>query len=289
MIREKSSRSNSPTRQSTTALSKNELWAGCLPIKLVLAEEDLASVFNPDPVFLLAPRFSYLSCVASEAVDFFRESAIEFSSEAWFDCKGIALRSNLPVGVLYDLTTDEGKSLPWTITVHLQAFPEQKILKSGSPKTSEAYFFHNLKQALHLLHGSTRLFNELTIEKQSMLWEGARSGMLQQYQELSRTLLPMKAEVKLIPIRILRRGERPMIQRPVTIVRYDDISQETHEKTLGEVIKDDFLPFLDEFDFSKLGSLQVQGISVPLNSPIFTVWYLLKHADFFLYVVLLEK
>lgn len=48
----------------------------------------------------------------------------------------------------------------------------------GSPSSSrvESYFFHSFKQAITLIHGSTKYFNDMPIEKQRQLWAAASIG-----------------------------------------------------------------------------------------------------------------
>jgi hypothetical protein len=131
--------------------------------------------------------------------------------------------SNVPVGVLYDLFGEGRREMH--ITVHFQAFPSQTILKCVSPVDSEQFYFHSLKQALYVLHGKTKPFNDLSVEQQRALWQAVRDSHREAFEEISATFrlsAPLLAnmaavkDVKGIPIRVLRR-DKPTTQRPVSL------------------------------------------------------------------------
>lgn len=68
-------------------LSK-DIWNGYIGIELELSYSDVTSMQKPGRVYLLASRLSYLPITVSEIVSYFQQSAIEFSSEIWFECEG---------------------------------------------------------------------------------------------------------------------------------------------------------------------------------------------------------
>ena len=51
---------------------------------------------------------------------------------------------NIPIGVLYDLFGEE--SIPWSLDVHYQNFPETKMQRCHNEETIKFYFMNNLKE-----------------------------------------------------------------------------------------------------------------------------------------------
>jgi hypothetical protein len=68
------------------------LWEGHVPIRFILSDTDITATEVPDAVYVMASRFSYLPIVAADVVHYFQQSAIEFSSEVWFECNGKPLQ-----------------------------------------------------------------------------------------------------------------------------------------------------------------------------------------------------
>lgn len=108
------------------------------------------------------------------------------------------------------------------ITVHFQAFPSQAILRCISPSDSEHFYFHSLKQALYVLHGKTKPFNDLSIDQQRALWQAICVGDRVGFERVAsgfRPSIPVSSPQSLqalrsLPIRIIRR-DKPTLQRPV--------------------------------------------------------------------------
>lgn len=68
------------------------VWGGSVCLEIALAESDISSNDNPEPVFVQAPRHSYLPVSLADVVVHFRQHAIEFSSDVWFEANGAPLR-----------------------------------------------------------------------------------------------------------------------------------------------------------------------------------------------------
>ena len=81
---------------------------------------------------------------------------------------------HLPIGFLYDIacsTSSADELLPWTITVRYSKFPHNTILELASGKAAEENFFHSLKQAMYIQHGSAKSVMSITRAEQSELWD----------------------------------------------------------------------------------------------------------------------
>lgn len=68
------------------------IWDGSVCLEVALAESDISSNDNPESVFVRASRYSYLPVTLADVVVHFRQHAIEFSSDVWFESNGVPLR-----------------------------------------------------------------------------------------------------------------------------------------------------------------------------------------------------
>lgn len=195
---------------------------------------------------------------------------------------------------------------PWKIVVHFQAFPVHLLLKCTNPEESEHFYFHSLKQALFQLHGTTRLFNELSVEQQRILWKSIQQGDRASYHAIAESLRPAPllnstvpssaiSELKMIPIRLCQL-DQPVVQRPVRIWRTYDApaalntdGEQKYMRLLDEVLSQDFAEVYNSRGGREHVQCIVQGIEVPLNAPIYDLWHLMSHCDLYLYVTLRSR
>lgn len=69
-----------------------EAWRGKVPIKFILASQDVVSPTPPEPVFVLCSRYGYLSYNAQIAIEYFRSYTMDLQSEMWFESSGCPLK-----------------------------------------------------------------------------------------------------------------------------------------------------------------------------------------------------
>ena len=121
------------------------VWEGAVPIQLSLnaSESAIREPLLPLTLFLLAPRCTYLPLVA-EAVLSHHQEALPPGVEIplWFAHDGLALRTDLSVGVLYDLLAAGQR--PWRLTVHRSPC-EDGPARCGPVDAVRGPFFHRLK------------------------------------------------------------------------------------------------------------------------------------------------
>jgi Autophagy protein Apg5 len=221
--------------------------------------------------------------------------------------------------VLFDLRCVQNTIGPWRIVVRFRDFPTDAVIRCSTRETAEKMYMHTLKQALFVLQGNTRSFNAMVLEQQQLLWEGANSGSRGIFESVADDLRGLEA-VKCIPIRILyrRRGtvashrEHVLSREGINVDRSVKINESTNqdnhqpsficiqkpvyaytndgkvqESLLSDVL-DQFIPGILSDGPSRLPqciSVLIQGIDVPLDAPLWQLWKLCAHADFFLYVV----
>ena len=74
------------------------LWKGKIPILFKLNENEIGSNSNPDPMFILASRLSYLPIVACDVLSYLQYFALLYTSTVWYEYNNQPLKSNIPVG-----------------------------------------------------------------------------------------------------------------------------------------------------------------------------------------------
>eukprot|EP00607_Mallomonas_marina_P006509 CAMPEP_0182430904 /NCGR_PEP_ID=MMETSP1167-20130531/44680_1 /TAXON_ID=2988 /ORGANISM="Mallomonas Sp, Strain CCMP3275" /LENGTH=303 /DNA_ID=CAMNT_0024616581 /DNA_START=107 /DNA_END=1015 /DNA_ORIENTATION=+ len=290
------------------------VWGGFIPTKFSVCSSDVTDLVPPDPIYILSSRMSYLPVVAVDAINTFRTSALDFNnmnSDVWFEYGECPLKSNLPIGVLFDMVYKGSVSdFPWHIIIHYSSFPRDQIIRCGSKDLAYRHYAHSMKQALYLLTGSTRVFNEMTGAKQDQLWESLCSGNRGQFEAVARHLRPSPDSARLLPIRLISANSHRTIQKNIpvymptssppvlTTLQYvldlcgDELrardamlssqSQEGVKKEVKELSHDitDTAEQSAE-NRSKLSEYLINGIQVPSETPLYPLWSLLAHADLF--------
>ncbi|CAL8471512.1 g11054 [Coccomyxa elongata] len=166
---------------------KEANWAGQIPLKLVLASNEITSLDTPSPLYALAFRLGYLPTVAAQALEFFQEVLPPGSNTPWFEYKRIPLPWQIPVGVLYDLLASENEQ-PWHLTVHFRSFPSDTLLRWDGDITLRAAFFNSLKEAAYICQGSARSVMDMALQAQNDLWSAVTAGDAEQYASISSSL-----------------------------------------------------------------------------------------------------
>lgn len=252
------------------------LWEGKIPIIFQLSENEITSNQRPNPCFVLASRLSYLPMVASDAITYLQNSVLQYTSMIWFEYNHYPLKANLPLGVLFDMTTENSNNnkLPWIVTIHFQSFPFNQIVNCSTLKDSERYYNHSLKQALYLLHGNTNAFNSLTIECKQSVWNSVCTGDYNTFQQVSRDLISTTSTIKKLPIKFIKLGY-PTVQINIDTTRV--------------ILLKDVIDKLDDHDMNS--RLLVHGIDISchLNVPIYDIWKLFYHGDLFMYIIISTK
>lgn len=272
---------------------QSELWDGVIPIEFQCSSLDIAvSTHEPmsrslvdsraSSVFHLASRYSYLPLAAERAIDTFtKHLVVDITSEIWFESYNIALKPNLPIGVLFDLLHDvdgrrrdqldlsvvpDSLPLPWIITINFQRFPSSLIHKVP---VVERMFYQSLKQALYLLRESIAALTVLTKEEHETLWAALKTGDFQDYHGVRERLVPSltSEEVRHIPVRLVSGG-----------IATQRLIPASRELSIQAVTRDYFS--LDE------KQVMAQGVLLPAHAPLVEVWYFFSSADLFLYLLL---
>ena len=177
---------------------------------------------------------------------------------------------------------DLNNKLPvWTITIHFQSFPYDKIINCSTLSEIERYYNHSLKQALYLLHGNSNIYNTLTIESKKSLWDSINTNDNKMYQSITNNFSKSIDVVKLIPVRFLIVGY-PTIQLSI---------QSINKNGYETLLKDPIIDINNNIKKQNYNiyKIIIQGIDMTchLNVPIYELWNLFSHGDLFLYVIII--
>lgn len=265
-------------------LIQEELWKGEIGVEFQLAETDVATGNRTLSWNVMLPRMAYLTAHTNPVLEYFQEKALEFSSEVWYESSSQVMNCSLPIGLLYDhfiskaVSFNDNSESPWTITVHFQTNHKASPGLATDPKVIEKRYFHALKQSIHILCGSSRLFNELSIEEQSLLWKITSNPKLVSGDSMATfdKLLKAIGTVKNLPVRLLTE-DGFVRQRCVKLV-----DGHGKMKTLADVIKQDF-----HCDIVS-PTIVMHGVEVPPNAEVYSVWESLKYSDLFLYILIVK-
>jgi len=258
---------------------RREVWKGLIPVVFTLTSNEITTLEPPEPYYILAPRMSYLPSVTSSVQNHFLLASPPIKNEIWFEYKGKPLKWQYPIGVLFDLLSNEGE-LPWSLSVHFQGFPVETILRCPNQETVKGLFVNVLKEANFIRYGDAAKVNSLSVSDSSSIWEGIVHHDFLKFWQANTKLLPSElSSIKHVPIRLFQHGSFASIQ---------DLIQPADEqgipRTLGSVLTQ-LLPSLFPTTEPSTTNVIIQGISPSLDTPITWLSENCSHPDNFLYII----
>ncbi|RUS71432.1 hypothetical protein EGW08_020815 [Elysia chlorotica] len=188
-----------------------EVWEGKIPVCFQLAQEDIYTVDQPDPFFLLVPRLSYFPLVTDKVVKHLSKHVDrDNQGEMWLEYEGQALKWHYPIGLLFDLFGSKA-DLPWNLTVHFQNFPEEELLHCPSKDAVESHFMSVLKEADALKHRGQAV-NNMQRKDHKTLWSGVMNDKFDQFWSVNKKLMEVSGDdtFKFIPFRIYQVDQVPL-------------------------------------------------------------------------------
>jgi hypothetical protein len=186
--------------------------------------------------------------------------------------------SRLPIGVLFDLYCSSHVRDSWHIEVY---FRQPVLFQTPADVQSlqsflnvERTFFHSFKQALTILFGSCRSFNEMNVEQQNMLWGSIVNNNGNSFGMIIHDIIELPRRA--VPVRLIKEGGS-MFQKVIKIPELTSFS--TAGMSLSMILKEHFHVELDTSQFT------IQGIDAPLEVSIVDLWEEFHFADLFIYIV----
>ena len=270
-----------------------EVWEGKLPLCITIAPDEVNSIDPIEKIYVMAPRQSYLPLCCERVAEVFRkahasgdasEEGSNSHTEVWFEHNGTPLKWHLPIGVLFDLHSDDTNLLPWQLTAHCANFPEGELLHCRSSDVIEAHFISRLKEADYLKHDGD-VINAMRRNDHQALWSGVKGQKFEQFWDVNQKLMePVRAaSFKYIPFYIHQRNQ-PVTQRLFQPNNNNDDNGDAPSKTLAHLLEDS----LPQFD-PTTSRVVVQGLEPPLETPIQWLSEHLSHLDNFLHIVVRER
>lgn len=265
-----------------------EIWEGRLPVCFNLSPDEVTTIEQPEPCYLLVPRMSYFPLVTDKVFRHFQKASNQDNiDDMWLAYNGQPLKWHYPIGVLYDLHTSE--ELPWNITIHFKRFPEKEILKCHGREAVEANYISAVKEADSLKHRS-HVMNSMKSVDHKQLWLGLCNDKFDQFWSVNKRLMERvnSEPFRCIPLRIYQ-SDGVVLQK-----MFKTVSDNAKLLTFGDFVKA-CIPFVltdknsDIPEISTQCKILIQGLSPPLTTPMQWMSEHLSHPDNFLHIVLLKQ
>lgn len=207
---------------SLPAIQRN-VWAGRIPLEIILAPSESRTFDQTNPYIISFPRVSYLPSLLPKLRAFFASSLINPDAEyheGWFAFEGVPLKWHYPIGLLFDLyagadpasksasggdrSPEVESPLPWRLTVHFSDWPAEDLVRlDPDGMVLNDAFINSVKEADFLRNGTAKGIMSLSKEDSAGLWKAVENVDLPSFQRISNTLLPpLSQPFRNVPIRI---------------------------------------------------------------------------------------
>jgi len=256
-----------------------QIWQGKLPVSFQLAPEEVHTLNVPDPYYLMVPRLLYFPLVTDKIRKHFLQyvNPESVNKEMWFEFNGQPIKWHYPIGLWFDMNANSA-TLPWTVTVHFENYPDSQILHCASKDAIRSQFMSTLKEADALKHKG-QVINSMQEKDHHQLWQGFQSDRFDQFWSVNKKLMESNVGegFKHIPIRCYN-AEKPLLQR---LVRPMDETTGTWTTLLEALLE--FFP-ADELRNARVIS---HGIQPPLDTPVQWLSEHMSYPDNFLHIVVI--
>ncbi|ODV86078.1 hypothetical protein CANARDRAFT_28115 [[Candida] arabinofermentans NRRL YB-2248] len=281
----------------------SRVWDGTLNVKFTLDPlQTLPLINSPDneidiPIaeyYTTIPRNSYLHSILPDLLNFFKTNLknplLYDVNDWWFEFESVPLKWNLPVGLLYDLTTvpdDGSKSLfnlregdVWEIMLKHDKYPVEYIIPIDPPSDAEFlknYWINQLKETCYILNGSSKIMMNMPKAQTDRFFKSMilRDSLL--YETMFRKLLPDNiGNLKNLPIKIHLPLSNKVLQPILTGV--------TRKLTLGKLLQDTVPDLFPSTLMYTIAYPISHGIVLPLDSSIVDLYIMMKYLDSFLHI-----
>ena len=182
---------------SSVDAAASEAWRGEVPATFTLAADEVTALQPPPPYHACLPRQALLPLVIGPVRDFFTPFGpplVGAHADMWISFRGEPVRWEVPIGPLADLllADDDADDLPWQLTVHLQGFPTEKLMRC-SAGAAEAHLLNTLKEACYLLCGSAAPAMALSSDAQQQLTRAIAANNYDEFKEVGAAISRARA------------------------------------------------------------------------------------------------
>ncbi|XP_064603074.1 autophagy protein 5-like [Liolophura sinensis] len=261
-----------------------EIWEGRIPMCFVLAPEEVLTMEQPEPFYLLVPRQSYFPLVTDKVRRHFSKYIdTENEGEFWLECEGQPIKWHYPVGLLFDLYGCED-NLPWSLTVHCQHFPDEDLLHCPSKEAVESHFMSTVKEADSLKHRG-QVINSMQKKDHKQLWMGIQNDKFEQFWSINRRLMESSGEemFKHIPYRLYQ-PDQLVIQK-----LFRPMGENGEKHTLKDLLDSALPEVFEKEDCLEKKKVLIQGIEVPVCTPTLWLSEHFSYPDNFLHIAVTDR
>lgn len=284
-------------------------WHGALPAVFTLAPDEITTLQPPRAFRACLPRQTFLPFGIYDSVrSHFEPFGPPMGGKMWLEHAGTPLRWHLPVGVLFDLLAGEEAtaSLPWAITVHFQSFPEEQLMQA-SAQEAEAILLHALKESCFLRCGSAMPAMSLSPASQQALVDAlatddlaaAHAGYVPIMQHIASAVqmqLGGRTAPRAVPIRLFTSVAKwrqqplsPVAPSGAPATLRDALQQLLPATTLAAPVDataaaEGGNPKAGADSVDASWDAVVQGVRMPVDTPLQWLWSACAHPDGWLYV-----
>ncbi|EPX71601.1 autophagy associated protein Atg5 [Schizosaccharomyces octosporus yFS286] len=188
------------------------VWNGNISVEIHQKENSLTYLAN-------LPRHSYFAQILEDLKRLFAPKvALE---ECWLSSGKASIKWHWPVGVLYDLLSQEdpesATSVPvlWHLVFHVGSFPSSLVVPMGSMETFRTCFFNALKESDYVRNGSSSLVIALSKPETDTYWNSLLNHDFYDYRPIATKLFTSKSRI--IPLKIYLGADAPIVQSSASL------------------------------------------------------------------------
>ncbi|KAI6189879.1 Autophagy protein 5 [Aphelenchoides bicaudatus] len=253
-----------------------KIWEAGVPIEFRLDKEEHISK-SVTSYFEILPRIGYFYLELDNVLKFFSNacnSPID-STNVWLEVNGTALKWHYPIGVLFDLHSNE-QHLPWTITVHLKNFPDS-LLRFSTREEKRSCFFQAIKEADQLKHKGN-VVSDMKPEEHNRLFDSLCNHKFDDFRSASNRLRVID-KAAYLPIRFYKSSRKSFHQ-----ILIKATNEDAALLSINDAVK---LAFPDENIES--AKILTHGILLPPETPLNWLSRNLAYADNVLHIVVKDN
>ncbi|CAL1139719.1 unnamed protein product [Cladocopium goreaui] len=272
--------------------TRRQLCGGQLLLRIRLAPDEVASLYEPDPLFSLVPRVAYLPFLFHDVLEHFKKSISRMGQpyELWFDYNNIALKWHFPVGVLCDSVVGMEVPVPWDLTVHFRGNSSltKDLLPFSGMADLQRSVMNAFKQAIFLEIGSAARFMRLEKKEHMTLWNAILKSDLDTFSQVKEKLMCTNlVECKSVAVRLhlWSADSTHGSNCDVLLHRAPPLDEDGTANTVQDFLNLAMPPLLKDGQLAEGVEILLQGLQVPLDTPLYWLSLHASYLDHFVHLV----
>ncbi|CAB4252722.1 similar to Saccharomyces cerevisiae YPL149W ATG5 Conserved protein involved in autophagy and the Cvt pathway [Maudiozyma barnettii] len=273
---------------------KRLVWKGTLNVQIEIDKSLIIATDNNKSLYvnIRIPRETYISLFTESILrgvkDHLRKDLSEIITNVWFESDGKLLLWNIPIGALYDITSnlriesmdsisDKDTFIQiWKIKlVYGKEFPAMHIPIINGDSQIQKYWMHQWKQSCFILNGSSKRVMSLHMNDTQLFWNSVLNRTPDSFEQISSKVIPKSP--RNIPVVLHTKGQTDSLYHPVV----PNVNNEGKNTTLRRLLDD----FCDYNKFEN-GTVVSQGICLPLDLDLHFLYSVFFSCDGFLHLTI---